>query len=166
MIFGFLLATSEAWALGFGSSAGIGTEGFVGTDFADLGGFDVLTGSFAPTFDLHATPVHVQFHVIEFTEQLVDNEELYIGANVYFDAVSKPLTGPFLGVFQPGFGVDLFADPFLMGITGQARLGPEVLDAAGFGIYVVPVLGLALTDDDVDWLAGGQLQISAWFSGG
>ena len=157
-----LLLSAPAHAVGIGSTAGIGTGGlFSGATF-----FDFRGSSFAPTLDIHANPVLVQIHVLEFTEALVDEEELYLGANVLFAAHEGALTGPWLGVVEPGFGVDLWAtDPMWIGLTGQCRLGAQVQEAAGFGVYVVPELGLGISDGDVDWVAGGTLQVSAWFGG-
>lgn len=154
------------WAAGSAQAVGLGTTGALG-----LGGWydgdiylgDFGSGGFAPTFDIRAEPVIVQIHVLEFTEALIDSDELYLGANVLFAAGARPLHGPWLGVIQPGFGVDMVGDPLVLAITGQSRFGIEAQDAAGVGLYVVPEVGIALGDDTSDWIAGGSLQLSVWF---
>ena len=159
---GLLFVAADARAMGVGSTAAIGVGGF-GFDLFGGGSLDVSTGSFAPTLDLHPNPVHLQFHLLEFTSALINEETIFIGANVYFDAASMPVSGRWDGVVQPGFGLDLYGDPVTIAITGQCRLGPQVQEAAGFGIYVVPAIGIAVDDGDARWLAGGSLQFSAWF---
>jgi hypothetical protein len=156
-----------AGAVGLGSTGAIG----VGGDWVD-GPFDPAfggpfgVGGFAPTLDLHANPVLVQIHVLEFTEALIDAEDLYLGANVLFDAHQAPLGGPWLGVVQPGFGIDLLVeDPLALGLTGQCRIGGQVQDGASLGAYVVPTAGLLLNGGDAEWMAGGSLQLSVWFGG-
>ena len=84
-----LLASAPAWAIGVGSTAGIGVDSWFTGGFGDLGFFD---GGFAPTLDLHANPVHVQIHVLEFTEALIDDEEIY----AWDDPI--PLTGGHIGL--------------------------------------------------------------------
>lgn len=149
---------SAAHAVGIGSTGALGLGGWGGGDLFDFG-----SGGFAPSLDIRAEPVIVQIHVLEFTEALVDDEELYLGANVLFAAGASPLHGPWLGVVQPGFGFDIVGDPLLLSLTGQCRLGVEAQEAAGVGLYVVPELGIALADNQSDWIAGGSLQLSVWF---
>ncbi len=162
--------TGVASALGVGSTGAIGVDGWYGgDDFFGVDGdfFGVMgSGGFAPSLDLRGGPVIVQIHALEFTEALIDDEELYLGANVLFGAHEASLVGPWLGVVQPGFGLDILAtDPWLLGITGQCRLGAEVQQAAGIGAYVVPVVGILTADGDADWIAGGSVQLSVWFGG-
>lgn len=158
-----LLSSAPAHAVGVGTTAGLGTGGW----FGDPGLFDLGAGlGFAPTLDIHANPVLVQIHVLEFTEALIDAEDVYLGANVLFGVHEAPLGGQWLAVVEPGFGMDIYAagDTYIQ-LTGQCRLGGQVQEAAGLGVYVVPEVGLGLTDGDVDWIAGGTLQVSAWFGG-
>lgn len=150
MFIAMVLGASPAHALGVGSSVGVGTGG---------------PGLFLPSLDLHFEPMLLQIHVMEFFNQIDDNDQLYLGANLYVDAHQADLQGPWSGVVQPGGGLDLFIDPTLMVLTGECRLGAESAnEAGGFGLYVVPALGIAFGDGvDGDLLAGGALQISAWF---
>jgi hypothetical protein len=159
-----LLLTTSAHAVGIGSTAGLGTGGLFVFD-GDFFGLGSSLG-FAPTLDIHANPVLIQIHVLEFTEALIDAEDIYLGANVLFAAHEAPLAGPWLGVVEPGFGIDLYAaNDTAVAITGQCRLGAQVQEAAGLGVYVVPEVGIGITDGDADWIAGGTLQVSAWFGG-
>lgn len=139
-----------AHALGLGSSVGIG--------FGDQQGF-------APTFDLVLDPAIIQIHALD-TLDAVTNEQLYLGANVYFEVLTSPISGAAYGTVQPGFGVDLYSDPTTIVATGEARLGVAAQQEAGFGVYVVPALGIAASEGDADLVIGGTLQFSVWFGGG
>lgn len=161
-----LLAAPEAHAVGVGSTIGLGSYNVFVFDPNNY--FGLWGGSgFAPTLDIHADPVLVQIHVLEFTEALIGNEDIYLGANVLFSAHDAPIGGQILGVVEPGVGFDLYTgnNDTTIAITGQCRLGGQIQEAAGLGLYVVPEAGFALNDGDAEWLAGGTLQISAWFGG-
>ncbi|HHO53147.1 MAG TPA: hypothetical protein ENK18_20300 [Deltaproteobacteria bacterium] len=150
MFIAMMLGSSPAQAVGVGSSVGVGTTG---------------PGLFLPSLDFHFDPILLQIHVMEFFNQIDDNDQLYLGANLYVDAHQADLKGPWSGVVQPGGGLDLYIDPTIMVLTGECRLGAQTAtEAGGLGVYVVPSLGIAFGDNiDGDLLAGGALQISAWF---
>ncbi len=143
-----LAAASPAWAVGVGSS--------VGAQFGNTGGF-------LPSLDLHFDPFVLQIHVLEFVNELTE-EDVRLGANFYGTAHATAFEGPWQGVVQPGVGLDIYADPFRLDLTGEVRLGAQTAnERGGFGIYVVPALGLRIDDNDDPLLAGGAVQISAWF---
>ena len=148
------LAAPEAHALGVGTSVGLGTG-----DFAS-------GGLFLPSLDLHFEPFVLQIHAMEFLNSVAD-DDLFIGANLYGEAMSADFKGPWKGTVQPGAGLDLFIDPTVLRITGEVRVGAQTSSGdGGFGVYVVPALGILVGDNDViddPFVAGGALQISAWF---
>ncbi|MEZ4235877.1 MAG: hypothetical protein R3F59_06880 [Myxococcota bacterium] len=138
---------APAFAFGLGSSVGIG--------FGDSAGFP-------PSFDLVLDPAIIQIHVLQTLDAAVD-DQLYLGANVYFEAEIAPVGGPWYATVQPGFSLDLLGDPTTVVVAAEARLGLAAEDDAGFGVYVVPALGISASDGNTDLLAGGALQISVWF---
>ena len=155
-------AASPAWAVGVGSSFGIGGGGWFGNPF-DFG-FGFGSQGFGPSLDLVFDPVVLQLHVLELVDAVAD-EEVYLGGNVYVTVHDAPVGGPFLGVVQPGASVDLFGDPTIIAVAGECRLGAQAVEGAGLGIYVVPSLGIVAGDGEADLFGGGALQVSAWFGG-
>ncbi|MEO0588384.1 MAG: hypothetical protein AAF078_12185 [Planctomycetota bacterium] len=148
---------TTANAAGFGSSVG----------FTPRDG----PGSFFPSFDVHADPIILQIHALEFLDSLTD-DQVYFGANLYFDAGRRSIgRNGFEGVVQPGISLDIAADPGTLVFLGECRVGFEhTSDGGGFGIYAVPALGVGVgepdvipgIDDDSPLVVGGALQISAW----
>lgn len=143
------LLGSSAQAAGVGTSVGVLARG---------------QGGFSPSLDLHFEPVLLQIHVGEFLRELSE-EEVQLGANIYFTAAEAGLPGSISAVVQPGAGLDLFVDPTVVRITAECRVGGQLAsDQGGFGIYVVPAVGLSLGEGAPDnaFIVGGALQISAW----
>lgn len=156
-ILGMLGASGTAHAAGVGSSLGI----------AVVDGDEPRAGAFLPSLDLHFEPVLIQFHVGEFLRELSQGD-VQVGANVYFTAGEAGLPGQATAVVQPGVGLDLLANPTIVRLTGECRVGGQLAsDRGGVGIYVVPTLGLALGDGAPDnaFIVGGALQVSAWLGG-
>lgn len=146
---GWASSAEDARAFGLGSSVGI-----------ELGS---AGGGFPPSLDLVVDPAIVQLHVLRTLDAAFDGD-LFIGANVYFDVANPVIAGPVSGAVQPGFSVDLGADPTTISVAGECRLGAQAADRAGFGVYVVPAIGmLAVDGQDAELYAGGTLQISVWF---
>jgi hypothetical protein len=144
---GMLLPT-EARALGIGSSLAFG--------------FGEGINGFPPSFDLVIDPATVQIHALQTIDAAFD-DQLYLGANAYFEVEIAPIAEPWYATVQPGFSLDLIGDPTTVIIAGEARLGIVADNDAGFGVYVVPALGIAASDGESELLAGGTLQVSVWF---
>lgn len=154
----FLAAPGSAWALSLGSTWGFGS-GF-GFDPFDFDG--VVRFGFAPTLDIRADPVIGQIHALELVDAAVDGE-VYLGGNLYFEMHRAEVGGPWSGVVQPGLSLDLCCDPIALAFGPEVRLGIEAASAAGFGVYVVPAIGVATGGDAADLYTGGTLQVSTWF---
>lgn len=148
---------------------GVGTTYAPGNVLAGLGAFipgDVQLASsmgFLPSLDLHPGNATVQIHALE-TVQGLTNENLWLGANVYFNVAQVANTGSAVGVVEPGFGVDLqIVDYFYTVITGECRFGVMLPGEASAGIYAVPALGVAADENNVDIVIAATLQLSVWF---
>lgn len=143
------LAASDARAFGLGSSVGLE--------------FGAADGGFAPSLDLMPGPAVIQLHVLRMVDAAASGA-LSVGANVYFDVGRPVIAGPIHGTVQPGFSVDLATDPDAVVVAAECRLGALAEEKAGFGVFVVPALGVAaLEGDDPDVFGGGTLQVSVWF---
>jgi len=152
----WMLTLASAQAAGFGSSVGISTRGG--------------PGFFWPSFDVHADPVVIQIHGLEFLDSLTTND-VYFGGNLYFDAARNDFREAFDGVVQPGLSLDFQADPATLVLLVECRVGFEHdTSNGGFGVYAVPALGVGVGEpqtiagvgDDGPFIVGGALQISAW----
>ncbi len=162
----FLLALpSSAHAIGVGTTYGLGS----GTGLAGLGnlfgggGFTLATSmGFLPTLDLVPGGATVQIHVLE-TLGALSNEEIFLGANAYFNVVQSATSGTAVGVVEPGFGIDLNIDPVVLVVTGECRFGLTNSGDMSYGVYVVPALGIAVGDTDTDLVVAGTVQFSVWF---
>jgi hypothetical protein len=159
-----LLAPAAAHAgVGLGTTMGLGPAqvniSFDGNTVPTLS-----AGGFLPTLDLYFDKLKVQIHALETVDQLF-NEEILLGANAYITAAQRPVSGSLDAVFAPGGGVDILGDPFTLALTGEAQVGVQTRGEAGIGVFVVPALGIGITDGDSDLIAGGTLQVSVWMGG-
>lgn len=159
-----LFLPTQAFALG------VGTTYAPGNLLAGLGGlvpgnqFYLATSmGFLPSLDLHPGNTTVQIHALE-TVQALTNENLWLGANVYFNVAQVANTGSVIGVVEPGFGIDLqVVDGFYTIITGECRFGAMLPGESSLGIYAVPALGVQADENDVDLVIAATLQLSVWF---
>ncbi len=147
-----LLLTSAAFGLELGSSQ---TIGVIATP----------TGSL-PSLDLRTENLLFQIHALEFVSGLA-NELLLLGGDLYFGKFSRPMGQTWKGIVQPGVGVSVLGDPFVLYVLAEARLGGEMTTSgARLGVSVVPELGLLTGDPDPELVVGGGVQFSAWFGAG
>lgn len=161
-----LVPASPAWALGIGTTLGVG-GGFplsinINGEVVRLGG---TSSGFLPSLDFHFSDVALQVHVLETLAGLA-TEDFFFGANIYFGLPMGGVGGGWDALVAPGAGLDLFIDPFAMGITAEAQFGVTREGAASLGLAIVPALGVWIVDGDVDLLVGGTLQMSIWFGAG
>jgi hypothetical protein len=160
LVGGALLLSMPAHAIGVGTTAGLGSEGWSAGNPFDLG-FAFGARGFAPSLDLHFDPILLQLHVLELVDAAADGE-VFLGANLYVNVYDADIGGPWAGVIQPGASVDILGDPVILGLAGECRLGMQAEGGMGFGIYVVPAIGVVAGDGDGELYTGGTLQISLW----
>lgn len=145
------------------AQAAVGSTFYVGpgASSAGLGGGTVWgLGANYPSLDIYAGEFVIQLHVLELVQGLTDST-IYLGANAQKTVLAAP-AGLLDGVVQPGISLDVVSDTgsnsTVLQAGGLVRLGVESKKSMGFGIYVVPELGLSLVDGEVDLLTGGTLQ--------
>lgn len=149
-----------AHAVEIGSSIGLGGD-FYFDDFGARG----FGGGFPPSLDFHFDPIVLQIHVLNTLAAALD-ERVYIGGNLYVQVAQQPVTTSWNAVVQPGASLDLAGNPVTLGLAFETRLGIQAEQQAGFGIYLVPAVGIVTGGGQAEAYVGGGLQMSVWFGAG
>lgn len=155
------LVTTAGSLLPGAAHAGVGTS-------AGTGGYLDGTAYF-PTLDYRAGGVLVQIHVLDQLQPFTSKGSFYLntGADVTYVAIKKKVGPEVEGVFMPGGGLRVADQGDLhFNLMAEARMGAEMKQGMGFGMYIVPALGLSSinsTDNKIHLNYGGALQVSAWF---
>jgi hypothetical protein len=134
---------------------------------ASIGGTNdgAVMGLQAPSLDWRGGGVLAQVHLLDLIGELT-NERVELGVDVS-GVVHKRKVGPDVeGVIMPG-GTLNFSTPTSFRnaswqVLAQTRFGAEMKQGMGFGIYVVPQIGVSNFTGDVGLSYGGTLQVSAW----
>ncbi|MES2639677.1 MAG: hypothetical protein V4850_09345 [Myxococcota bacterium] len=150
------LAASAPAHAGFGMTAAMGAT----NDGAAL-------GVMAPSLDYRAKGVLVQVHLLDLIGEL-PNGMLDVGIDVSGIAMKRKVAPEVEGVLMPGGSVTIHSDTGFSSVGWQAlaqmRMGAEMKQGMGFGMYIVPVIGASnLLTGKVGLAYGGTLQVSAWF---
>jgi hypothetical protein len=160
-----LAMASPAFA-GFGSTASLPLGGsgasmsFGGTTVSMATG---LAG--APSLDYRAKGWVVQAPVLDILGSALDDADgTDLGLAVSYGVHHKKIAEESEGVLMPGAHFAHTAMGNSFGV--HARLGGEMKKGAGFGLYVVPKLGVFMPEGggDTQITTGGALEFSAWFA--
>lgn len=159
----FLMAAALA-ALPTAAQAGVGVTWFTGYDGGSKGFF--TSGSALPTVDFHMNEYIIQVHALDLVRCGL-TESLCLGGDFYMTTRRMKVNEDIGGVIQPGASLDIYSptfdmDPLSVGAMGKVRMGAQTQKGMGFGIYVVPGIGLGMGGGELDFLYSGQLQISTW----
>ena len=159
----FLIAGALA-VLPATASAGVGVTWSAGSEYGAKGYY---TSAFnLPTIDYHQDKFVIQVHAIDLVEGLV-TDNLQFGLNGYMTTRRAKVNEDVGGVVQAGGGLAIYAGDFdfdylAWDVQLKARLGAQTQKGAGFGIYVVPGLGVGMAGGEADVMVSGMLQVSAW----
>lgn len=149
-----LLLSGPAWA-------GVGLTGYFG------GGVSRDATVWAPSIDWRQSGLLVQVHALDLLAPLATGQDFYVdtGVDVTYVAAKKKVGPEVEGVIMPGGGVRIStANDTGWYVIGEVRMGAEMKQGAGFGMYVVPYLGVTnLVHSDVGLTYGGTIQVSTWF---
>ncbi len=131
------------------------------------GGFAYTDGtSFAPSIDYRAKGLLVQVHLLDLLSgpAVGGGFALNTGADVTYVVIKKKCAPEVEGVFMPGIGFRV-ADLGDIGFNAmaKARFGAEMKKGIGFGMYVVPALGVSNFYGKITPNYGGGVEVSAWF---
>ena len=153
------------------AQAGFGSTAYMTSTVDPLG--TLGAGGWAPTLDYRSGALLFQFPALNLLGGLTSSY-LDFGLGVSGTMARGQMSGTTDGVFMLGGEARYlsFSDLDVSGFSlmGKGRLGAEVKKTdkkgMGFGIYVVPRLGIAkLSEGDMEIAWGGGIEMSAWFSG-
>ncbi|MCK6506429.1 hypothetical protein L6R53_24155 [Myxococcota bacterium] len=120
-----------------------------------------------PTLDIVNEGLVIQLGALDLVEALT-YETVDLNVSVFKTVKSGPVNGDWKGVLQPGGTLEFNSsggfnfDPMWIAAIGKARMGFQKAEDFGFGLYVVPGLGIAYGADEIDLAVSGGLQVSAW----
>lgn len=144
--------------------AGVGSTAFLGATSDGT--------AWAPSLDIRSEGWLVQIHALDLIGML-PSKYINVGLDVSKIAVKRKVGEEVEGVFMPGASVRFLADTGFasknFNVLAEARLGAEMKQGMGFGLYVVPQIGvgnLASVGNpggDFGLVYGGSLQASVWF---
>ncbi|MBM4392921.1 MAG: hypothetical protein FJ090_17485, partial [Deltaproteobacteria bacterium] len=128
--------------------------------------------------------VHINVQAVDLVDALGD-DVLNLGAGFAMVAAKRTITPQVEGTVSPGLALRYYsingdagdamekADKQRSGfnLVGQFRMGMEMKEKMGFGVYVVPQLGVTNLktmggkedDSEIKLVGGGGLEVSAWF---
>lgn len=154
------------------AEAGIGTTAYLSSSSDGT--------TWVPSVDIRTDGVLLQIHAIDFVGDLALGDATVLPSgktevtrylNVGGD-LSRVVTRKSVGVddvdgvVMPGLAVRLNADTGFesVGFSGRifTRMGAEMKKGMGFGIYVVPEIGVGNLAGSFGLVYGGGLQVSAW----
>jgi hypothetical protein len=143
-----------------------------GSAFAGFGSTAHLTANsdgtaWVPSLDWRAKGLLVQVHLLDTLASTAAGGDfaINVGADITYAAVKKKIAEETEGVIMPG-GAIRIADQGDIGfnVMAEARMGAEMKKGFGFGIYVVPQLGVSTIPGEFRIAYGGGVQISAWLT--
>lgn len=124
-----------------------------------------------PTLDYRAKGWLVQVDVLDLVGDL-PNKTVNLGFGVSKNVMKKKTDDvgkQIEGVVMPGVAARVWSntasETTVFNAVAQVRLGAEMKDDFGFGMYVVPMIGagnVASPTGDLGLTWGGGLQVSAW----
>lgn len=177
----FLIAALATFCIPMTAQAGFGVTHYSSieiTNGANSAGVPYFSPAHTfPSLDYKSGPLVVQVDALEMLESLGQEDQLRLGVNVYQTSIKKKVTENFGGVVQFGGSLDFDQqsdDLTFINVLGSMRMGAQASKGMGFGIYVVPEVGLSLANGDaadavrpdgtMELEVGGQLQISTWLA--
>lgn len=160
-----ILASLALLAAPLTASAGVGFTAHQEAKYSARGFY--FSPMNLPTLDITNQGLVIQIHALDLIEAL-NYEQLDVGLNIYKTTKSGPVTGDWKGVLQPGGSLEFTSspgfnfDPVNFALLGQARLGFQKAEDFGFGLYVVPGVGLGYVADEFEMMVSGGIQLAAW----
>lgn len=124
--------------------------------------------TYYPSIDFRAKGFLAQVRIIDTIGQL-PNDWFDLGLGGSYMVVNEKCAPEIEGVIMPGLDLRVMV-PFgdnnadlAFNVMAKARFGAEVKKDMGFGIYIVPQLGMSnLITGDVGLAYGGGFEVSAW----
>ena len=154
--------------------AGFGVSGTLGTIENSTKTKYFTAQHYYPTLDYKAGEILVQVAVLDLINSLGPEDDLLFGLNGYYQVRKGAVTEDIMGVAQIGASLDydkVTEDVAFTTVMLSGRMGAQAVKKMGFGIYIVPEIGVNLVNDDnvredsMELAVGGQVQISTWLAG-
>lgn len=133
------------------------------------GGYSYTDGtSFVPSLDYRVSGVLIQLHLLDLLAGPATTGAfaLNTGADISYSVIHKKCAPEVEGVFMPGVGFRVADTGANTGFNAMAkvRFGAEMKKGIGFGMYVVPAVGISnITSGTIRANYGGGIEVSAWF---
>ena len=171
----FLIA-ALATVIPMTAQAGFGVTHYSSIEHSTKTGY-FSSNHMLPSLDYKNGPLVIQIDALELIESMAQEDMLRLGVNVYQTSIKKKVTENFGGVVQLGgsFDYDQQSDDLsYINVLAAMRMGAQASKGMGFGIYVVPQIGISMANGDgaefvrpdgsMELEVGGQLQISTWLA--
>lgn len=159
----YLLAAALA-VLPSVAQAGMGFTWYTGVNGSGAKGF-FASPTVLPTLDIHNEKWTYQLHALDLVRGLVA-EQLYLAGDVFMTTRRMKVNEDIGGVIQPGGSLDIATnfdfEPVNLGLQGKVRMGAQTQKGMGFGVYVVPGVGVGMASQEIDFLFSGTLEVSVW----
>ena len=172
IVVGLLAAAPMTAHAGLGFTATLGSiENGIGND--DEGPVFSPQNAY-PTIDYKSGPSLVQINALDLINSFTAEDYLVLGGNYYYQTQRGKVSENIAGSFQLGGSLDYVqsnSDRTDITALFGVRMGAQSTKKMGFGIYVVPEIGLNLASGDlapdanIQLAVGGQVQVSTWFGG-
>ena len=130
-----------------------------------------------PSFDIKNKQMNFQIDLLETIESLMQDDMMHLGVNFNYTTIKGQLndTTNWQGIVAPGVSFDYSQygeDLSYIDLIANIRMGAQTsAKDFGFGVYVVPGLGLSaatgdgaefMHEDETQLAVGGALQVSIW----
>lgn len=174
-----LLAVALLAATPLTASAGFGTTATLGSIENSIGDSDTGIQYFSPqhrypTLDYKAGEFLLQIAALDLINSIGFDDNVLFGVNAYYQIQKGQVSEDVMGVVQIGGSLDYDQageDINFTTLLLSGRMGAQSVKKMGFGIYVVPEIGVSLASEDarpdggMELAVGGQVQISTWIGG-
>ncbi|MEL6345010.1 MAG: hypothetical protein AAFV53_17965 [Myxococcota bacterium] len=131
-----------------------------------------------PTLDYKSGRFLLQVAALDLINSIGFEDNLLFGVNGFYQMRKAPMSETVTGVTQLGATFDydqIGEDTNFTTIQFAGRMGAQVNKKMGFGIYIVPQIGVTLASDEffisgpsddstsnLSLAVGGQVQVSVW----
>lgn len=122
-----------------------------------------------PTVDYRSSGFHWQLNLLDTIQALTEEDLLVLAGAGHYQLYEEDISDSFRGVGTVGAGVGFFQDAqkdeLEIWMTFSPKMGVELGDSVGMGLYLRPNIGATRIMTDTiqhELLVGGGIQLSVW----